>query len=288
MKLDEEFYAFMREREAIRLRRAAGDPRELWTKDPYLARYKFTNVKRENDRTTRELVSRFYSTTGDEQSGNLLINCAMARFFGWWPTVVEIGACDEWDDHFVQRISAVVARRRDAGEKIFTGAYMIPNCGDPRPKHEVVIGILAGFASFTELYNDGPWASWRDLIEKLCAQINGVGSFMAKEVVLDYILVSGWRPDDWEVWTPMGPGARRGAARVRDGILEKPGGLSEPHALTVCRQLYASRVALWSDGPDLDLTDVQFQLCEFDKYMRCVDGGRAKTLFEPTIDDAAE
>ncbi len=101
---------------------------------------------------------------------------------------------------------------------------------------------------------------------------------------------------DWETWTPVGPGARRGAARVRDGFLDR--GLSEHEALEVIREIYAAREEhwprvlnrmSWSDGPiemvELDLTTIQFQLCEFDKYSRVAEGRRPKRLFRPTIDE---
>lgn len=50
----EEFFDFMIERESIRIRRqrSPADPLK-WTEDPIFRSYKFTNVRRENDRTTR-------------------------------------------------------------------------------------------------------------------------------------------------------------------------------------------------------------------------------------------
>ena len=47
-----EFYSFMVKRENIRLRKEAKEPWP-WTEDKILQTYKFTNVKREHDRTTK-------------------------------------------------------------------------------------------------------------------------------------------------------------------------------------------------------------------------------------------
>ena len=70
------------------------------------------------------------------------------------------------------------------------------------------------------------------------------------------------------------------------GLLPKPNGLSEPDALEVCRELYAHRERFWG-APDstLDLTDIQFQLCEFDKYLRVAnnEGKRPKAKFVPHV-----
>ena len=48
----ERFVAVMRERENIRLRREQGLSRP-WTSDPFLQHYRFCNIRREDDRTTR-------------------------------------------------------------------------------------------------------------------------------------------------------------------------------------------------------------------------------------------
>src|SRR5262245_25055978 len=48
------FFAFVRERYLIRVRRNEGQPRP-WTQDPILQNYSFTEVFREDDRTTKWL-----------------------------------------------------------------------------------------------------------------------------------------------------------------------------------------------------------------------------------------
>ena len=130
-----------------------------------------------------------------------------------------------------------------------------------------------------------------ELAVGVLTQLWGIGSFIAKEIVLDFVMATGWRPSDWQTWTPIGPGARRGAMRVLDGKLIHPHGLSEHYALKVCRELYTQRRDQWdawwahhgSLGSELDLTDIQFQLCEFDKYQRVLRGeGRPRSRFTPT------
>ena len=105
---------------------------------------------------------------------------------------------------------------------------------------------------------------------------------MAKEILLDYILATGWMPTDWETWTPIGPGGRLGAGIVQYGTVVR---LPDSEAIHVIRALYEMRLNRWPDSfPSLDLTDIQFQLCEFAKYIKATKGGRPKRRFRPTID----
>lgn len=297
----EEFYAFMRERESIRIRRSVGMPRQLWTEDWILQTFKFTNVKREHDRTTQNLVRHFYRKGA--WGRQLLINCAMARFFGLYETVNDIGWRNTWTVEDRDHIAGVVKSRYANREKVFTSAYIVPNCGEAKPKDEVVIDVVSAVATWAQENADWFMApherrSWQWMIESLCKSVRGMGSFMAKEVVLDYILFSEWTPYDWHQWTPVGPGARRGAARVQgDGSLLSP--LSERESLKVIKAVFVHAELLWHDRSlwaqdvssvtpvDLSITDIQFQFCEFDKYSRAKrKEGRPKTNFVPFSEDA--
>lgn len=286
----EEFFEFLRKREGIRLAKEAGKPREEWTDDPILQQYKFTNVKREHDWTTQQLMKNFYeghATVG--RPTELLVNCTIARFFGLAGTVIEIGWCDGGIEATVARIEEVVARRYSRGDSVFTGAYIVPNCGDPRPKHEIVIDVVR---DVHELGRDDWFTPGLPLQHAvlMLTKIKGFGSFMAKEVLLDFCLAGQWEPPDWETWTPVGPGARRGASRVaNDGSLYPA--LNEKRALEIVKQLHSAytqdiierTLPLWPLGwVALDLCDIQFQLCEFDKYLRAVrKEGQPKSKYSP-------
>ena len=108
---------------------------------------------------------------------------------------------------------------------------------------------------------------------------------MAKEILLDFVLASGVTPDDWQTWTPVGPGGNRGARRVKRGQAWQSASKSDAEALETIREIYEERKIYWrTDFVELDLTDVQFQLCEFDKYSRVAEGRRPKRQFRPTND----
>lgn len=290
----EAFYSFMVEREQIRLRRAQGLPQSEWTADPIFKTYSFTNVKRRNDRTTTLLMDEVYSKFilrmddehGTDWSENiqqhheemrvLLLNCAIFRYFGCIETARVIGWSDDWSDERRAKMMSF----GDVGMLKFTAAYIVPNCGRSETKYTVVCDII-----------DGIWRRSADVVsasaswERQCEILSscyGCGSFMAKEILLDYILVSDSYPNDWQTWTPVGPGGRRGASRVKYG--EKRD-ISEYEALGIIREVYAERDRYWpADMVSLDLTDVQFQMCERDKYLRVAEGRKPKRRFKPTID----
>ena len=84
------FFDFCREREAIRLRREAGEPRENWTKDPVFQQGRFLNVFREDDRVTKALfhfVKPLVGATKENPSGTDLGQSVHKRshmtYTGW-------------------------------------------------------------------------------------------------------------------------------------------------------------------------------------------------------------
>lgn len=294
MKHVDEFWQFMIARETIRLKRLRGEP-PPWSDDWIFQMFSFTNVKRHHDRTTMLLKRELYdknvgaelyggATTKDHPSPMVLLNAAIFRFHGTIDTARDLGWTSEWNADRKAEIIAKNDFRMACGERVFTSAYIVPNCGDTRPKHEVVADIVDSIAANANSILDTD--SWAEACRRLCL-LWGVGSFMAKEVLLDYILATGWRPSDWETWTPVGPGGRRGAGYVRDGVNQ---GIPEDEALDVIRAVYADRDQYWpKDFVSLDLTDIQFQFCEVAKYIKAKTGtGRPKSRFRPTVDDVTK
>lgn len=287
-----DFWEFIVERELIRMRRLLDLPREAWTDDWILRSFSFTNVKRIHDRTTQLLMREFYDAHRQEHpSPTALLNAAVFRYHGTIRAARGIGWCDTWNAAEMARVISASEGMQLRGEKPFTSAYMIPNAGVSTPK-SIVVGHVVD-----EIWEKATWIldteSWETMVQRMKTCFC-VGSFMAKEILLDYVLITTpWLPQDWQTWTPVGPGARRGAGQILHGRVCS---VSETQALEVCRDLYARRVDQWPESlivaseeiatPELDLTDVQFQLCEWAKYRKVAEGsGRPKRLFRPTSDD---
>lgn len=271
----EEFYSFMREREAIRLRRESGKGWP-WTEDRILQSYKFTNVKRAHDRTTRELRA-IYDQHQKAPVWQIFLNCGIYRYFGTSEFAAAVGWQSEWNpDH----LRDTARHRSERRERVFTGAYIIPSLGIGGSKIDAVCcHILPGLADKAKaLGNLARQGSWRAVIEEL-RTVDGFGSFMAKELVLDtFFFPKAWPTGCWDrnLWTPVGPGSRRGAHRVLHGEL---GICNDDQTVEVCRDLFYARHRLWDRG-ELELHDIQFQLCEFDKYERVRLGeGRPRSVY---------
>lgn len=275
------FFDFVNEREEVRLRRQAGFSFP-WTDDPILRSFKFTNVRRHHDRTSRELREKFYTPRFNDDRRSILMNAALFRYFGTWEFAQAVG-WQEFDTFDFEMIKDTAEQRLADKQRVFTGAYVITNQGISAPKQEVVVDYFLRdlHKSVSDILKIVQTTdSWEKVARRMML-INGFGGtgFMTKEILLDTTYTGFWRipishpedgyfsqPSDWWSWTPIGPGARRGASRVLGDDSATP--ISESKAGVVIRELQDEASALWKHEGVLAPHDVQFQLCEFDKYER--------------------
>jgi hypothetical protein len=293
------FLHYMNKREAIRRAKEEGVPQEHWTDDPILQEYKFTNIRREHDRTSKWLINNWYRPNADQDVREILLNAAIARWTGTIEFCEAIGWSNPHDIDWYH-IRHVATERLANGQKVFTGAYVITNSGHTGPKIDYVLDyVLIPLRDWIMRHTNYLFHvdKWKDLCGELRA-LEGFGGsgFMAKEVVCDTTYTNFWGdpidgffsyPEDWRSWTPVGPGARRGAARycnpldediIQNGIIP----LNEARTRHVIREIQ-SKLALTNQFNDLSAHDVQFVLCEFDKYERVRLGqGRPRSKYRRT------
>jgi hypothetical protein len=276
------FFQLMIERERLRLRKEAGGPWP-WSDDVILTRYKFTNVKREHDRTTRWMRENWTKPNGNRPHGEIIFNCALFRYFG----TVEFAAAVGWQTRFdPEALVSIADDRRRRGLKTFTAAYIIPSLGIRQPKHEAVCRtILASVWSVRDELAEiaARTRSWRAVADRfrMLPGFGGTG-FMAKEVLQDAMQTPVLTDAvDRNTWCPAGPGARRGLNRIFQRPVSQQ--VPELQALQEMVGLFEKAVGqLPAFMPTLELHDIQFQLCEFDKYQRAKLGeGRPKALYRP-------
>lgn len=273
---------YMEEREKIRRAKEAGEPYP-WTLDKVLRRYRFTNVKRENDRTTRELVAHYRRNFDSDHWAVFLFNCGIARYFGTTSFVLRLGWQTEYDAAAMRRTARAMFKE---GLKVFTGAYMVTNCGRVGAKYDVVAGFLKGLWEHSEdivtaIKDDKSWEAGYNVLVKLSGF--GGNGFMAKEVLQDFLLLYNGRVNDRDTWTPVGPGARRGLNRLAGRLLKAA--QPEERWIAEVQQVYESLREWWAHkyprSGALTAHDVQFCLCEFDKYERALSGqGRPRSLYK--------
>jgi hypothetical protein len=299
------FFAFARERYSILLKRRTGQPWP-WTDDLALRKYKFTNVFREDDRTTVWFRENVRDRLRSDPS--VLLATVLFRWFNR----VEIGqvifqqgllghpGCTPWD---VFRDSGDTVPMRGAILSAFprgpyvTGAYMLHSPAGM----DKLDGILHYCRQF---YHHSGWREVaRNDINHHTAQcledctnwlqeFDGQGPFTAYEVACDLLYTAVLeRARDRMTWANLGPGARRGLNRVHGRVRvghRKPHGapVREEDALQEMRRLLlaAHDPDNWpSAWPMWDMRTVEHTLCEFDKWCRATSGeGEPKQLYRRT------
>lgn len=270
-------FQWVRAREAIRIRKDAGDP-PPWTDDPILSTYRFCNVRREDDRVTvwvRDNIRKRYAN-----NPHLWLMLCIARQINWPGSLAElIAAGGAWPDStnfdFAEGMTRVLNDRKARGEKVYTGAYMIsapPTKGSDKQSYiaETVIGALwkrrASFRPVT-LQHTHEWIT----------RSNGWGPFMAYQAVVDMRFTGILdHAEDRLTWAAAGPGTIRGLNRLHGRKVD--GALSQERALSEMRAVY--KVVQQETGVAMDFSDVPNILCETDKYLRVKNGeGKPRALY---------
>jgi hypothetical protein len=288
------FVYYLSERHRIFQRRQLDQPVSpgKFTDDKILSTYKFTNVMRSNDRTTRWLVNNWYNLNRHQPAEIQALNCAIARYFGRIEFLEDLGYQTSWEP---QQILEVAKRRFREKKPVFTGAYIITNQGMKDPKEEIVVNcFLAPYRNaLSRLVEIAERTqSWQSVSEGMSG-LPGMGPFMTKEILLDWQLTPLLEnAKDKLTWTPAGPGAIRGLRRICGATgTEVNRGSTQDTALQLMKDLMyevseaQKRGELPADFPvvgvDFGVTDIQFSLCELDKYMRVELGeGRPRSLFK--------
>ena len=272
---------WIREREAIRLRKERGEPFP-WTTDPILRDYRFCCVRREDDRGTQWIRAHVRERFAGHP--HLWLMLCICRQINWPDTLADLIATPgAWplDDSFHPDVLALVLnRRKQRGDKVYTGAYMIPAPharGANKQSHiaRIVIGDLWQRRDAFE-----HWAS--ATLESTHARIArtfGWGNFLAYQAVVDMrftALLSS--ASDVTTWAAAGPGTIRGLNRLHERPTDMP--LKQPCARKEMQRIYA--LATQETGVAMDFSDVPNVLCETDKYLRVkLNQGKPRARYVP-------
>jgi len=264
---------FIREREAIRIKKENGEPRP-WSDDPIFEKFRFTNVRREDDRVTRWI--KYHWRDPYNAHKNLTLAMAMARFVNWPPTLEELGFPLRWRP---ERVLKILAGRKARGDQTYNAAYMISTCGVKVDKAEHVVAVLdrVHTGNARPLGGDSlETAHWR------LDQINGIGSFLAAQIVADLKHVHSnplASAPDWWTWAARGPGSERG---LRWWLgREKP--IAAFEFLPRLHDMIKAVGPLVEGVGPLHAQDWQSVCCEMGKYCKAKESrGRPKQLYQTT------
>lgn len=295
-----DFFGYAYAREAIRYNRANGEPKP-WTNDPILQQYRFCNVFREDDVVTQWVRTHIREPYADHPY--LWLMLAIARTINlpstldWCFANAAMPTTEHWQPTY---LTDALNQWQDAGNQVYTGAYMIRAESDPN-KHwyswrknqyvaEIVIGRLwLDRAEWFDLLDDGVSGLTLERVWDVfqSSDYTGWGPFMAYEVVTD-MRHTRYLKDapDIMTWANPGPGAARGICRLLglDKDAMSPGSKRDrPVMMEVMRELLSwvtSTPELFPFDGQWEMRDIEHTLCEFDKYERVRLGeGRPRALY---------
>jgi hypothetical protein len=267
----EDLAYWINEREAMRKRREPGGAtvnhvwKYGWSDDPHMGLVRYCNVHREDDKVTRWITKNWRNPNWNHP--NLTLAMVMARMINNTDTlaVVDFPSLGllGLDD---QRRKMIAIK----GKK-WTSAYTISTCGRSMGKEDYVFGhVLRQVAAVQwdwDTYSLGECHS--DLM-----RVDGLGSFLAAQVVADLKNTPGHplsKAPDWWTWSAHGPGSLKGLAAYH-GAPVTPRGFHE--ALKTAYEQVHPLI-----GMDLHMQDFQNCMCEFSKYVRVKEGGRARNTY---------
>ena len=285
------------ERESIRIKKESAVLSPPWTDDPILQEFKFCQVFREDDRTTRWFRTHIREPMRNEE------DVLMATIIFRWFNLIETGRT--LIDHDLlrkwNRKKAIYEITKQP--KWITGAYIIktPNGMDKVTgvaecvshiwkARESILSRLHENLAKGESSLEATWLILRDYPY--------MGPFMAYEVVTDlrhtYLLENA---NDIMTWANAGPGAMRGLNRLTGRPLDysrksHPWCEEMQDLFKQVKKVLAPSI-IFRNGANYEMREIEGGLCEFDKYSRIHKGeGRTRSVYKhnnlPIVEDLIE
>jgi hypothetical protein len=292
----ESYWRFAAERQAVFFRRARGEMRP-WTDNPVLAIYKFTNAYRASDRVSQYLIRHvIYRADLPSSPREVFFRILLYKLFNkieTWELLERTLGPITFEDYRFAAYDAVLTGARQAGDRIYSAAYIMPpgsRAFGRSAKHQNHLMLLESMMADRLAERLGQARTMQEGFEKLRAYPT-IGDFLAYQFITDinYSEIIDFSEMDFVV---PGPGARDGLRKC----FVDPGGLNEPELIRLVSDLQEQEferlglgfLSLW--GRRLQLIDCQNLFCEVDKYARVAHphvAGRTgrvriKQRFDPT------
>jgi len=261
--LREEFIAFLRARERMRLHKeVVGGPGPHST-DPLLASHHFCNVNREDDAVTRWVHENVRLRFQNSSRNFVVTQLTVARIFNHPPALKVIIPVEN------PTLAARHLEQYEAqGNKVMRGAYMMPVRGEGKG-HRVVSYYLETVIPAVLRLDFTYCVSLVNVAEKLMT-VKNLGDFLANQICTDLRYMPRWGRTfiDWEMFVLAGPGTKRGINRYYGLDLEQTAPLP-----WYTRQLMLIRKEMPDEFAEvfLDPNNLSNCFCEFDKYRRAQD-----------------
>lgn len=252
------FWAFVRERQAIYIRRASGAP-PPWTTDELLATRRFPNVYKENDPGT--IAFHAYVDKRAEEMEVTATDVAFwtfaYRMFNHEEVLERRGLPRRDIAEVVDWISQLMEDER-AGIEVQPATHRGQSFGRAKA---ALVGAAMDFAVAEQETAEEAWDYVR--------QFFGVGQFYAVQVVGDLLQspFSPWEPDSYMPATVLGSG--KSLRYISTGDIQSSKTVTREEfandLVFLYRELHDSQEEI--DGPPLTWVNLEGALCEFSKYV---------------------
>lgn len=297
------FFRFMYDRHLIWYKRFVLKEPPPWTNNKILRDNKFTNIYRELDRGTLWYISHVYpqafacwkeNLTDAEK--NLVFYTVAYRLVNRIETFERVGFVDCWDwlkgpggfgTLKWEKWFGSLAKLMKDGVSIFTSAHR--TC----PTHkegETRLDVLQEALHHTHENLDDIWQQVKqaqnlETVFNIFCEIPNVGPFISYEICCDLMLVK-LIPVEWEdSWVNPGPGCKAGLRLIFPDLKGTKPYQEKIFWLRDTQRLQFGRLKLqfpyYHEDRDLTLRSIEHSLCEFQKYYRCLKGGRTRVNFKP-------
>jgi hypothetical protein len=172
------------------------------------------------------------------------------------------------------RYAAVMARRREAKEKVFSHAYTIRPGRGYETTYEYQVAEV--FGPMWEARTKFPHkVKTLHGVAEWLQQFEGMGEFMAAQVVADIKYTPRFgqtQMSDWETYVSPGPGSRRGLARVCGLPFDYRWPADDWYRAFFKLKEKIDPLVERAHMPPIHAQDLQNCLCEFDKLCRLRNG----------------
>jgi hypothetical protein len=264
------YWRFASERQEMFMRRALGGT-PPWTEDPILSVHRFTNTYRASDRVSQYLI-RHVIYGGSQKPEEVFFRTILFKLFNkietWESLHSKLGPLS-WREFSFEAYANVLDRLLDAGERVYSAAYIMPSpaFGSPR-KHRNHLRLLEHMMADGAPKKLVKATSLRAAFE-LLRGYRSLGDFLAFQFAIDlnYSELTDFSEMEFVV---AGPGARDGISKCFKGTA----GLTEAEVIQVMAERAGDEFErlgmkfqnLW--GRSLQLIDCQNVFCEVSKYAR--------------------
>jgi hypothetical protein len=275
--LASELVYFIKTRETHRLVKEGGiKPGKRYVLDPIIAKYRFCNIHREDDRVTRWIADNIRTPWKDEP--DLWFAIVVCRLLNLPESIEDVkNAILPWKPALFR---TKLANRKALGFNNFNAAYIVSTNGRAMDKVDYLIQeVLNPLWSERKKMRPELYMTLAGYCGMLMAR-NGLAGFMAGQIIADLKYVEPLNAAiDWDTFAVSGPGSRRGLNRVM-GVAPDAGWRAGAWEEALIGLSSAIRAPLAKAGIRLHAQDLQNCLCEFDKYRRAMEGGAPKQIYK--------